>query len=192
LIEQNGAEYCPDLDRTITHLVAKIPSGRKYEGAASRGVVVVAEEWLVDSVERGMTLDEMLYDPKLESTKRGLNAWNRNHPKEKFVIGKRTRQEEQDDQGGRRKIRRTLSTKLSGAHDAIWADIKSRPVEKHSRNGWRDDSQATEPDTINAERSRPNNGLNEKNEASAITSKASKGLFSGLTIFIHGFSDSKV
>ena len=153
---------------------------------------MVAEEWLVDSVERGMTLDETLYDPRLEFTKRGLNAWNRNHPKKKFIIGKRTRQEEQDDQGGRRKIRRTLSTKLSGAHDAIWADIKSRPVDKQARNEWQHDSQAAEQDKLNTDGPRPNNGLNDKDKALTITSKASKGLFSGLTIFVHGFSDSKV
>jgi DNA replication regulator DPB11 len=192
LIQQNGAEYYPDLDRTTTHLVAKMPSGRKYEGAASRGVVVVAEEWLLDSVKRGMTLDELLYDPKLEPAKRGLNAWNRNYPKKKFVIGKRTRQEEQPDQGGRRKIRRTLSTKLSGAHNAIWADIKSRPIEKQSSNEWQIGSQVNDVEKPTRETYSSSNQQGGNDSALTITSKASKGLFSGLTIFIHGFSDSKV
>jgi DNA replication regulator DPB11 len=202
IIKDNGAEYCPDLDRTVTHLIAKSPSGRKYEGAATRGVTVVSAEWLYDSVERGMALDEALYDVRIDSTQRGVNAWNRDHVPQKFALGKRTRQDVAEDQPGRRKLRRTISAKLGNARDAIWADIRARPLENPSQNEWHDNNAGFSVGELNKTGDMGHNGNAVKeqnislvqpvNRTPIVHSKESKGLFSQKVVFIHGFSDSKV
>jgi hypothetical protein len=137
-----------------------------------------------------MALDESLYDPRMLAEQRGVNAWNRNVIREKFTLGKRIRQEEDTtEQAGRRKIRRTLSTKLSGAHDAIWADLKARPVRNQSQVEWQDEEQpvsAEEPDQAQ----QPKHD-HTKAQGPTAQLKTSKGLFAGTSIFIHGFPAPK-
>jgi DNA replication regulator DPB11 len=203
-IQDNGAEYCPDLDRTVTHLIAKHPSGRKYEGAAGRAVMVVAEEWLRDSIERGMVLDEALYDVRMEPEKRGLDAWKKDHVPTKFSLGKRSRLDEASvDQSSRRKIRRTMSAKLGSAHDAMWAEIKARPVGKQSQDGWQDNvqdfsmeqnenSMADHNGSANLERKSSLQHKQQYNSARVGGMQLPKGILSGWTVFVHRFSDTRV
>lgn len=180
IIQENGAEYSPDLDRTVSHLIAKHPSGKKFEGAPARGVLVVSEEWLYDSVKRGMILDEKFYDVRWDPEKRGIGAYDRNHVPVKFALGKRVRQQDAVvDPQGRRKLRRTLSQKLSQAHDAMWADIKAIPVQKPGIGEWQDNE--------------ANKAIEEAQEelvAALIEPpplNVPQGAFSGITTYIHGF-----
>ncbi|KAI9829560.1 MAG: hypothetical protein M1826_005605 [Phylliscum demangeonii] len=125
LIAENGAEYHSALVKEVTHLVAKQPEGRKYRHAKGRGMKVVAFEWLRDSVERGMVLDEALYDPLTPQEERGKNAWKR-EAATALALGKRSRAGEGtggDKLSGRRKLRRTASRKLESQNSAIWGEI---------------------------------------------------------------------
>src|ERR1700748_2041988 len=110
-------------------------------------IKVVSEEWLRDSVERGMALDEALYDLNLPVAERGMNAWNRNFLPEPSSPGKRSRENDSFHGDGRRKIRRTMSTKLSGAQDSIWADITAAPAHRAANNEW-EDAQFNEKATV--------------------------------------------
>jgi DNA replication regulator DPB11 len=189
-IEENGAEYSADLDRTVTHLIAKSPSGRKYDGAAARGVVAVSEEWLYDSITRGMALDEALYDVRIPAEERGINAWNRKHVPRKF--GKRGRDDDTYSvPQPSRKLRRTLSSKLANAQDAIWADLQSRPIEKQPVNLWHDSEQ--NPKVLS------NTNIAQKDSTANPTKlganpgppKASTGVFTGVLAYLHGFTSSR-
>ena len=70
----HGASYRPDLTKSVSHLIAAIPSGNKYDFARDTGINIVTFEWLYDSLERGMALDESFYDPELPREKIGVGA----------------------------------------------------------------------------------------------------------------------
>lgn len=123
----NGAEYHGDLTKAVTHLIAAVPSGKKYEYARMWQVTVVSLEWFQESVERGMVLEEELYDPVLPPEQRGKDAWKR-ELEEAVALGKRARDVEHAAAVGdsnRRKLRRTASTKLGSQSQSIWADMAS-------------------------------------------------------------------
>ncbi|TLD31040.1 hypothetical protein PspLS_02299 [Pyricularia sp. CBS 133598] len=114
------------------------PRGRKYAAAKDWQIRTVSIEWVRDSVERGMILDESLYDPLLPLEERGLNAWNRNAPARRSAAGsKRTRDASfAAKEGGapddrKTKLRRTASLKLSNQRDGLWGDILGKPA--HSK-----------------------------------------------------------
>ncbi|KAK3944354.1 hypothetical protein QBC46DRAFT_361276 [Diplogelasinospora grovesii] len=114
-IEANGGRYTGDLTRR--------PEGRKYQAAKNWGLQTVSLEWVNDSVERGMILDEQCYDPILPKEERGKGAWTRRSI-QRVSLGKRLRQESvvaQDE--GRRKLRKTASMKLNTQRDNLWGDI---------------------------------------------------------------------
>lgn len=138
MIMDHGARYDGDLSRhTTTHLIAKSPTGKKYQMAPSWDIAVVAEEWLHDSVERGMALDERCYSLSMQPSDRGRGAWNRNYRPTPVSPGKRTREAaDASEAAGRRKIRRTMSHKLSNDQDAIWANIKTIPQDPKPHRSW--------------------------------------------------------
>src|SRR5690606_29440068 len=74
LVKANGAEYHADLTRAVTHLVAPDTTGKKYHFAKKWKIKIVSPEWVYDSVERGMVLDEGAYDPRNPPEKRGVGA----------------------------------------------------------------------------------------------------------------------
>lgn len=74
IVRLNGASYHPDLTKSVSHLIAAIPSGNKYDFARNTGISIVTIEWLYDSLERGMALDESFYDPKLPQELIGVGA----------------------------------------------------------------------------------------------------------------------
>ena len=74
LINGNGGDYRGNLTKDITHLIAKEPSGAKYNFAAQWGIKTVSVEWLEQSLERGMILEESLYHLLLPLSERGRNA----------------------------------------------------------------------------------------------------------------------
>lgn len=85
---------------------------------------IVSLEWFEQSLERGMVLDEALYNPTLPLEERGKDAWIRlENPSP--ALGKRMRDAEQSQplNPNRRKLRRAASTKLGSQGDALWAEI---------------------------------------------------------------------
>ncbi|RKF79785.1 S-M checkpoint control protein rad4 [Golovinomyces cichoracearum] len=122
LVKANGATYEGDLTRSITHLISLRTDGAKYKAAKSWGLNIVSIEWLYQSLERGMILEEKLFDPSLPKEERGKGAWDRTLPL-KTSLGKRSNANNVAVENGKRKLRRTASMKLCNQHDKIWADI---------------------------------------------------------------------
>ncbi|KAF9629336.1 BRCT domain-containing protein [Lasiodiplodia theobromae] len=123
-VTANGAVYQGDLTKAVTHLIAKEPSGKKFDFARQWGVKTVTSQWLTDSIERQMALDEALYDPFLPEEIRGKGAFKK-LPAESTPLGKRLRTSVTEDGEGKRKLRRTASTKLGSQSSAIWNEIET-------------------------------------------------------------------
>ncbi|OJD13454.1 hypothetical protein AJ78_06088 [Emergomyces pasteurianus Ep9510] len=118
-ITENGAEFRRDLTKSVTHLIARSGCGQKYKYATLWKITVVSLKWLEDSVERGMALDESLYDPLIPAEEQGIGAWNRSVL---MVPAKRPKAANTGVQRTR-KLRRVASMKLGGQNDGIWTDI---------------------------------------------------------------------
>ncbi|KAL9120359.1 MAG: hypothetical protein Q9187_003085 [Circinaria calcarea] len=208
-LKNNGGEYRKDLTKDVTHLIAHKPEGSKYKAANSWGIRVVSIEWLHQSLERGMILDESLYDPLLSASERGRNAWVRESVSTSSLV-KRPREDELT-QGPVRKLRRTASTKFSSQNDGIWTDIVGGGFGPGlaMKSEW--DDQSKEPIGINNERSynvKPEKhssnssslGLQNKPlsqpekpwNVSSVTEPSSKrALFHGKSFYLHGFDTKK-
>ncbi|KAB8295906.1 hypothetical protein EYC80_008727 [Monilinia laxa] len=122
-IKVNGGEYDGNLTKQITHLISFRTEGNKYKAAKSWGLRIVSVEWLLDSLERGMILNEKYYDPSLPIDERGKGSWDKDKPK---INSSKKRAREQNTYGveeGKRKLRRTASTKLNTQSQSIWGDI---------------------------------------------------------------------
>ncbi|OTB11850.1 hypothetical protein K445DRAFT_321563 [Daldinia sp. EC12] len=124
-VRNNGGDYIGDLSRRVTHLIVCKPEGKKYVAARKWGIRTVSIEWLHDSVERGMILNEDCYDPTLPPAERGNGAWIRRELKRGASLGKRMRDGATAPPAdeGRRKLRKTASMKLTSQRDNLWGDI---------------------------------------------------------------------
>ncbi|KAF2838106.1 hypothetical protein M501DRAFT_992978 [Patellaria atrata CBS 101060] len=123
-VQNNGGRYQGDLTRSITHLIAANPSGKKYEHAMMWNIKIVSLEWLHDSIERGMTLEEQLYSPLKEPEKRGNGAWKRPGTNSASEVTRSLSARTVDTrENTRKKLRRTASVRLEIQSEAIWADI---------------------------------------------------------------------
>jgi hypothetical protein len=199
-ITENGAKYSGDLTKQATHLIAREPSGKKYDVAPTWGIKVVGEEWLLDSLERGMALDESLYDLKTEPSKRGKGAWNKSYVPESVALRKRPRDEAQEPEpSGRRKIRRNVSSKLSSEHETIWQDIAAAPTRKSPQMEWQEGAKESSVPIINAESPptpKPTKMDAAPDSKSTTTSGMnvgqSNGVFAGTVVNIHGFNRTQV
>ncbi|KAL2160461.1 hypothetical protein VTH06DRAFT_1149 [Thermothelomyces fergusii] len=125
-IEANGGLYTGDLTKRVTHLIVHKPEGRKYHAAKAWGITTVSVEWVHDSVERGLILDEKLYDPVLPREERGVGAWNKQRSRTSS-LGKRLRENHVAREEGQRKLRKTASMKLNSQRDNLWGDILGKP-----------------------------------------------------------------
>ncbi|KAF1815317.1 hypothetical protein P152DRAFT_382075, partial [Eremomyces bilateralis CBS 781.70] len=143
-IRDNGALYSGDLTREVTHLIAKEPQGKKYEFAMQWGIKVVALEWLQDSLQRGLILEENLYDPRTPPEQRGVGATVAaplpSPPQIELgntvAVSHLGRDSDEDTAGKkRRKIRRTTSKRLEGSGE-MWAEITSRGPEVGKQGEW--------------------------------------------------------
>ena len=126
LINGNGGDYRGNLTKDITHLIAKEPSGAKYNFAAQWGIKTVSVEWLEQSLERGMILEESLYHLLLPPSERGRNAWIRKSLST-TSLGKRARDDEIVPPNAR-KLRRTASARLSTHNDGLWSESNDKQV----------------------------------------------------------------
>ena len=124
-VTENGAEYHGDLTKAVTHLIAAAPRGKKYEYAVQWRIKIVSIEWLQDSLDRGMALDEIYYNPVLPIEERGKGAIAVKDVVSPSTLKKRQREAQaiQSEEMGRKKLRRTTSTKLESQNDDIWANI---------------------------------------------------------------------
>lgn len=212
LVNCNGGEYRGNLTRDITHLIAKVPSGTKYKYATEWGIKVVAVEWLVQSLERGMILDENLYNLQLAASERGQNAWIRK-TESTSSLGKRARGEENAPRRSR-KLRRTASAKLSSQNMGLWTDIVGGGTEvtDNKVNEW-DDQQRDDrlndgvmrvenlgqnsTKTMNKTGNPGSASLDEdtsnmRNRLIQSRSGQKEGLFQGNRFFLHGFNERQV
>lgn len=192
-VKAHGAIYEGDLTKQITHLISFRTEGAKYKAAKSWGLQIVSIEWVRDSVERGMILDEKLYDPLLPLEERGKGAWDRTKPR-RTSLGKRQR----DDgivglDGPKRKLRRTASSKLNSQNDGLWGDIVAGGagmVAQVARSGVWESSD-----------NQPQGGSEalklESNDSSTRTEIVPdppmiQGIFSGCRFYLDGFEPKKL
>ncbi|KAF6838274.1 brct domain-containing protein [Colletotrichum plurivorum] len=119
-ITDNGGTYTGDLTKRVSHLIVFKPEGKKYKAARSWNIRTVSLQWLDQTIERGMILDETCFDPVLPTEEQGQGAWNRVNPR-RVSLGKRSRSGVGED--GQRKLRKTASMKLSSQRDTLWGDI---------------------------------------------------------------------
>lgn len=212
LIYTNGGEYKGNLTKDVTHLVARVPSGTKYSFAGEWGIKIVSVEWVTQSLERGMILDEKLYNLLLPETERGQNSWVR-----KIVsttsLGKRAREEDPAPKNTR-KLRRTASAKLSSQNIGLWSDIVNggTEVERIKVDEWEDkqrdqalhlgilkaeksESEGTEPPGVNGNpkpQQRSQNNLDSNKESSLTRPERKEGIFHSKRFFMHGFDQRQV
>lgn len=155
MIKANGAGYTGNLDKTCTHLVVSQPAGRKYLAARRWELHIVAKQWVEDSVKRGMILDEACYDPHLPAQDIGKGACTRTTLRRKS-LGKRLREavEGQTD-GGRRKLRKTASMKLSSQRENMWGEILGQQPSLDQSAAALQDQEPTQPLPIDSNLRRP-------------------------------------
>ena len=182
-INEHGGEYRGNLTKDITHLVAKEPAGKKYEFARQCGMKIVSLEWLEQSVQRGMILEETLFNPMLPAHQRGENAWIRRSAST-TSLGKRTRE---DITGlANRKLRRTASARLDSV-GSLWSDIVGVSVKQDASivpQPWDEPSKETEKER-GAERYTP------PKPRAAPPTAANDSLFGGRFFVVHGFGDKQ-
>lgn len=208
VVNGNGGQYRGNLTKEVTHLVVSTPSGDKYEHAKLWGIKTVSLEWLEQSLERGMILDESLYHPLLPASERGRNAWIR-RTASLSSLGKRARDGDVA-QNHSRKLRRTASAKLSSQNDGLWTDIVGSGFGSEERKGSAWDAQGSEVDLMAPDASQTRHdsaaaldpvrdntaGLDKAADADvnpiAAALTAHRGLFWGKRFYLHGFNDKKV
>jgi DNA replication regulator DPB11 len=199
----HGGDYRGDLTKSVTHLIANAPEGKKYQYAEQWLVRVVSLCWFKDCLDRGMVLEESLYHPTMPAEEQGKGAWNR-EAKPQVQLGKRAR-DEKPPQEALRKLRRTASTKLESQSDDLWGDIMGggfdarpnsdlqarpsklylqvKPVVLEPESFVTADTEAKKDSGIlEATFQRPVNAL----------SKVHQGYFSGQAFLVHGFPPKNV
>ncbi|KAI5310292.1 hypothetical protein KEM55_008944 [Ascosphaera atra] len=152
-LKANGANFQKDLTKEATHLIAKAPTGKKFEFATAWGVRVVSLKWVKDSVARGMILDESLYHPSVPEEKQGIGAWNRPSP---TMAAPTKRPNPAPVQQRARKLRRAASMKLGSQTGDMWGAIladseAATPEPASDASAWKEDQ-----GDVTLERTSPN------------------------------------
>ncbi|KAF2009075.1 hypothetical protein BU24DRAFT_468471 [Aaosphaeria arxii CBS 175.79] len=140
-VVHNGAEYHGDLTKSVTHLIAATPTGKKYEHAINWQMNIVTWEWFEQSCQRGMALDESFFHPTMASEDRGKGAWDRRQSPTN-QLGKRARDPDEPRPVNplRRKLRRSASSRMGTQSEALWAGITAVGLEQQKADGddWTD------------------------------------------------------
>ena len=195
---REGGQYHGDLTKQVTHLVAAAPQGAKYTHAKQWHVKIVGLRWLEESLRRKMVLDETLYDPMLPTEEQGKGAF-RSFPKTRVSLGKRSREDESQasvDDPGKRKLRRTASTRLQSQSQDMWQDLSARQDESQTiqADQWNDNSnvetQSRRSSVVETFRppSRLSNGFQPQVQDAAAEPH---GLFAGVYILMVGFEPDR-
>ena len=194
-IKSNGAEYRGDLNKEVTHLIAYNTAGQKYQYARSWGIHVVATEWLEQSAERGMALEERLYDPLIDPLERGQGAWIR---KVETAQPRKRKREELVRTTSGRKLRRTASTKFDSQNDGMWTGIVSAEIraEANRRSEWDDvDDSIVEihlDSESQAEDARTTGRADSGSWTSILRPRTAQGMFVGRSFYLYGFGAKEV
>ncbi|KAK3301679.1 BRCT domain-containing protein [Chaetomium strumarium] len=191
-IEANGGLYTGDLTKRVTHLIVYKPEGRKYQAAKNWGVATVSVEWVHDSVERGLILDEKLYDPVSPQHERGVGAWNKQRARVSS-LGKRLRENSAAQDEGKRKLRKTASMKLNSQRDNLWGDILRNPQAPETASTTVAQNIPANPAGLP-----PTHSSTSKAEGKSLDTQGSKlssfgvpddsAVFASCCFYVHGFS----
>lgn len=206
-ITTNGGDFRDHLTKSVTHLIAPNAEGRKYQFALEWGIKVVSLKWFNESLERGMVLEEGLYNPREPDDEQGVGAWNRSLSE---ITRKRSKAPEPIARRPR-KLRRTASTKLIGQAEGIWTDIVGRnfePVDPPEREKYDEfasiqlppppekpiqDLKAFASETNSVETKDPVTQDTSQDISQAAPERTrNSGIWSGCRFFIHGFSAKQV
>ncbi|KAB8360582.1 hypothetical protein FH972_024322 [Carpinus fangiana] len=199
----NGATYHGDLTKDVSHLVAALPKGKKYEFAVQWGIKLVTLEWVRDSIARGMVLEERLYHPTTPEEERGVGSVTTKQapsPLGKRKLGEVQLTRNTSDTASRaRKLRRTASARYESQGDNLWADMGSMDdgakPQTHAGQEWNEDEAPRRPsrDTSRKSVSLPHldsDGITPITHGQQeYRSPAVQGIFSGHSFCIRGFPD---
>ncbi|KAI0844556.1 hypothetical protein F5Y00DRAFT_197569 [Daldinia vernicosa] len=193
-VRANGGDYIGDLSRRVTHLIVCKPEGKKYVAARKWGIRTVSIEWLHDSIERGMILNEECYDPTLPADERGKGAWIRRELKRGASLGKRMRDGTTAPPGdeSRRKLRKTASMKLTSQRDNLWGDIlvgQSSTDLSKSTAIIANERPASVPPILAADLAGP--AIEDQQLSNSRIQPLDSGVFSSCRFYVHGFPRSK-
>ena len=171
---------------------------------------IVSLEWFEQSLERGMVLEETLYNPTLPAEERGKDAWIRmENPSP--ALGKRMRDAGQPQplNPNRRKLRRAASTKLGIQGDALWAEITTPSLDqsKNEEDEWKEDnlfkqtiSHEDSPAVLHDDEPVQPVAPEDTNAPAPAAAappqvpqlEQGEGVFQGRIVVIHGFDQDKV
>ncbi|PGH27660.1 hypothetical protein AJ80_00674 [Polytolypa hystricis UAMH7299] len=202
-VTAHGAEFRRDLTKSATHLIARTAEGEKYKFAKLWNISVVSVKWLEDCLERGMVLEEILYDPSLPPEQQGIGAWNRS-----AAVAPVKRQEQSVPNAQRtRKLRRVASTKLGDHQEDIWTDIvggdslasfrQSDSEQRHEvQSGFRprlivQETKSFASETTLADRHGAPSQEMPPPAARGVTAEIPRGLWFGCRFLINGFSQNQ-
>lgn len=193
-IKSHGGSYTGDLSRAVSHLIVHRPEGKKYLAARNWGLHIVALKWVHDCVERGMILDEKVYDPLLPENEIGQGAWNkRASANRRISLGKRQREAAAKQEQGRRKLRKTASMKLNSQRDNMWGEILGQPsVEQSASHHAEEPTQPLPSDSVlrsNASMSRVSESVDMSRSRSVLVSTENRGdmTFASCCLYAFGF-----
>lgn len=194
VLQANGAEYHADLTKAVTHLVCRTTNSPKYLHGKQWGIQVVSEKWYKESLKRGMTLDEALYDPALPSEDQGQGAYRTTVARPRTSLGKRSRDGESQntEETGKRKMRRTASTRLHSQSQDMWSGMtvgesKQVPPELDQ---WRDETRDVQPERPSLRKVEVRRS--DVFQIKQVEDEEPQGLFAGRWITISGFPRDKV
>lgn len=189
-ISEEGAEYHGDLTKTVTHLIAAAPDGPKYAAARTWGLKIVSYRWYVESLGRGLALDESLYDPAVPLEEQGKNAF-RLRSDRRTSLGKHGRAGETDNAAvaSRKKLRRSKSSRLESQSQDMWQDISAQSIDKDASevDQWTDRNERS-TNTTGKDVAEHKQHISQQVDASA---EAPQGLFSGICILLQGFDSTR-
>ena len=201
LINDNGGDYRGNLTKDVTHLIAKEPSGAKYNYASQWAIKTVSVEWLEQSLERGMILEESLYNLQLPPSERGRNAWIRRSVST-TSLGKRARDDEIVPPNAR-KLRRTASARLNSHNNGLWSEINGGKVKAKGikADAWDEPSKrvVNNHKPLDAAQAKVSISAREaagdhfkRSHSEAIKAPEQEGLFDAKTFLLRGFDEKKV
>ncbi|KAI0156734.1 hypothetical protein GGR52DRAFT_199294 [Hypoxylon sp. FL1284] len=187
-VRKNGGNYVGDLSKRVTHLIVCKPEGKKYVAARKWGIRTVAIEWLHDSIERGMILNEECYDPTFPPEERGNGAWIRRDPK-RASLGKRSRSGTvaslADD--GRRKLRKTASMKFTSQGENLWGDIVKQSSANLSKPSMGERPASVPSNGPPTQPVTPATASPQPGHLNSHTEHVEGGIFSRCRFYVHGF-----
>jgi DNA replication regulator DPB11 len=162
----------------------------------------VGLEWLKDSLQRHMILEEALYHPILSPDKVGAGAWNRK-VRPAVQLGKHPCDEEAVPVVPR-KLRRTASAKLGSQSETLWTEIVSGPPREElaSKDGLRPpkslpalkpvvmepQSFATDSTSVDDDRRK----LASRDSKVTERLQRGRGIFTGFGFVLHAFNSKQV